>query len=195
MSRLPIKGAFQVTATYGQRGSYWKNGHQGIDLVAADRRIFSTCYGTVRLVAFDEGGWGQYVSIGDEVGRRHIFCHLEKGSVTVKAGEKVTPSTVLGRMGATGNVTGVHLHYQLQQGETVIDPTLLLGIPNRVGSYHSEDFTMDFKDASTIPDWAKEAVRTAKEKGWMLGDDMGTFRPFDPVTRAELAVILSRLGK
>ncbi len=199
MTYLPVTGAFSVTATYGQQGSYWAKGHQGIDLVADDRRIFCTCYGSVRLVAYDAGGWGHYVSVGDAEGRRHIFCHLAEGSIKVKAGDAVTPLTVLGTMGATGNVTGVHLHYQLQQGTTVIDPAAYLGIPNLVGHYHSEDFTikeepsMDFKDQSAIPDWAKEAVQTVSEKGWMIGDDAGNFRPNDPITRAEMAVILSRL--
>lgn len=197
MTRLPVTGSFSVTAVYGQQGQYWAKGHQGIDLVAQDRRVFATCYGTVRVVAYDESGWGQYLSIGDEQGRRHIFCHLVRGSVTVKPGQQVTPETVIGTMGATGNVTGVHLHYQLQQGEAVIDPAAYLGIPNRIGSYHSGDFEevdeMDYKDANAIPAWAKEAVKSVTDKGLMLGDDNGNFRPNDPVTRAELAVVLSRI--
>ncbi len=199
MTRLPVTGPFAVTAVYGQKGSLWQNGHQGIDLTAADRRVFCTCNGTVRVVAYDANGWGQYLSVGDEAGRRHIFCHLVQGSVTVKAGDRVTPLTVLGTMGATGNVTGVHLHYQLQEGERVIDPAAYLGIPNRVGNYHSRDFEevqqMTFKDEASIPEWAREAVREAAERGLMLGDDEGNFNPNQPVTRAELAVVLARLNK
>lgn len=197
MTRLPVTGPFNITATYGQTGSLWKAGHKGIDFTAPDRRVFCTCEGTVRLVAFDPNGWGQYVSVGDAEGRRHLFCHLVKGSVSVKAGDKVTPLTVLGTMGATGNVTGLHLHFQLQQGETPIDPTAYLGVPNRTGSYHSKDFEeekpMTFKDQNEIPAWAEKAVKEAAEKGLMLGDEKGNFNPNDPVTRAELAVVLSRL--
>ena len=199
MTLLPVTGPFQVTAVYGQTGTYWKKGHQGIDLVAPDRRIFATCRGTVRKVAFDEGGWGQYVSVGDEAGRRHLFCHLVKGSVTVREGEPVTPLTVLGTMGETGNVTGIHLHFQLQEGERVIDPTPYLGIPNRIGSYNSNDFQeadeMTYQDQASIPLWAKDAVETVTKKGWMQGDEQGNFNPNAPVTRAELAVVLMRLGK
>lgn len=198
MTLLPVTGPFSVTAVFGQQGSYWASGHKGIDLVAEDRRIYATCTGVVRVVSYDESGWGQYISIGDDQGRRHIFCHLERGSVTVQAGQQVTPLTVIGRMGATGNVTGVHLHYQLQQGETVIDPAAYLGIPNRIGHYDSKDFEeveeMDYKDASTIPAWAKEAVEEVTAKGLMVGDEQGNFRPNEPVTRAELAMVLSRLS-
>ncbi len=199
MTILPVTGPFSITATYGQQGSYWSAGHKGIDFVAEDRRVFCTCYGVVRLVAYDEGGWGQYISVGDADGQRHLFCHLARGSVRVKAGDQVTPLTVLGTMGATGNVTGVHLHYQLQEGAVPIDPTPYLGIPNRIGSYHSKDFvieeeySMDFKDQASIPAWAAEAVQRAAEQGWMVGDGEGNFRPNDPITRAELAVILDRL--
>lgn len=199
MTNLPVSGAFQVTAIYGQQGSYWKNGHRGIDLVAGDRRIFATCNGTVRKVGYDEAGWGQFVSIDEPNGRRHIFCHLQKNSVSVKKGDAVDRLTVLGMMGATGNVSGVHLHYQLQQGDAVIDPTLHLGIPNKKGRYHSKDYPLEevnsmcFKDRKQIPQWAQKAVEAVAEEGLMIGDADGNFRPNDPVTRAEMAVILSRL--
>ncbi len=199
MTRLPVTGPFSVTAVYGQKGRYWAKGHQGIDFVAGDRRVFCTCYGKVRLVGYDEQGWGRYISVGDDQGRRHLFCHLQEGSVTVRAGDTVTPLTVLGMMGATGNVSGVHLHYQLQQGTTVIDPTSYLQIPNRAGQYHSNDFVikeesdMTFNDQKKIPAWAYQAVMDVAEKGIMVGDDQGNFRPEDPVTRAELAVAIRQL--
>ncbi len=199
MTNLPVTGDFQITAVYGQKGKYWANGHKGLDFVAADKRIFATCEGVVRTVAYDAGGWGQYVSIGDSEGRRHIFCHLVKGSVRVEKGDKVDRNTVIGTMGATGNVTGVHLHYQLQNGETVIDPCGYLGIPNKVGNYNSKDYQikevndMEFKDHKEIPAWAKDAVDEVSDKGLMVGDDLGNFNPNKPVTRAELAVVLARL--
>lgn len=197
MTKLPITGAFRVTAVFGQQGSYWANGHKGIDLVAEDHRIYSTCVGVVKTIAFDADGWGQYIVIEDGEGLRHYFCHLVRGSAKVKIGQKVDPLSVIGTMGATGNVTGLHLHYELRNGSTVLNPATWLGIPNKVGSYHSSDFEvkeMRYKDESEIPAWAKEAVEEASEKGWMVGDDQGNFRPNDPVTRAEMAVILSRLN-
>ncbi len=199
MTNLPVTGSFQVTAIYGQQGKYWKNGHKGIDLVAADRRIYCSCSGVVRKVAYDDGGWGQYISVEGDEGYRHIFCHLVKGSQKVKVGQRVTPLTVLGEMGATGNVTGIHLHYQLQKGDRIVDPTLYLGIPNKKGKYHSKNYSIEevkqvaYKDAKKIPGWAKSAVEMMKKRGWMVGDAAGNFRPDDPVTRAELAVALSKI--
>lgn len=202
MTNLPVTGNFSITAVYGQKGSYWKNGHKGIDFVADDHRIFATCDGTVRKVAYDAGGWGQYVSIGDAEGRRHIFCHLVKGSVKVKVGQAVSRNTVIGTMGATGNVSGLHLHYQLQNGDTVIDPTPYLKIPNQKGSYHSSDYQIDkgvdnmkFKDDAEIPEWAKDAVKKVSDAGLMVGDEQGNFNPNQAVSRAELAVVIARVKK
>lgn len=200
MTNLPITGDFLITATYGQRGSYWANGHQGIDFVAPDRRVFATCDGIVRVVAYDAGGWGNYISIGDEQGQRHIFCHL--ADVRVTKGQKVSRATVLGTMGATGNVTGTHLHYQLQKGETVIDPTPYLGIPNRVGEYSSADFQVEevstmFKDYEEVPQWAKDEkiVEKAVAAGIVKGDDKGNLNPNSRTTKIEvLAMIVRALG-
>jgi hypothetical protein len=51
------------------------------------------------------------------------------------------------------------------------------------------------KDYDETADWAKEAVLRARAEGIMLGDDNGYFHPKDPVTRQEMAVIISRLLK
>ena len=65
MTNLPVSGIFSVTATYGQAGRYWKNGHSGIDITCGKREIYATCDGVVRVVSYDSAGWGYYISIGD----------------------------------------------------------------------------------------------------------------------------------
>jgi len=49
------------------------------------------------------------------------------------------------------------------------------------------------KDFEQVANWAKEAVKEVIEKGIMIGDDKGFFNPAMPVTRQELAVVISRL--
>lgn len=195
MTNLPVTGSFSITATFGQTGQYWKNGHKGIDIYSDNYDIYATCYGTVRVVAFDESGWGQYVSIGDADGYRHIFCHLKKGSVKVKVGDSVTPLTVIGTMGSTGNSTGIHLHYQVNdKNNNPMDPTAFIGVPNRKGTYKSEEFIiMNFKDQNEIAEWAEDAVIKVANEGIMVGDKNGNFRPNDNLTRQEAAVIIAKL--
>lgn len=60
---------------------------------------------------------------------------MVSGSLQVTTGQQVTTNTILGRMGATGNVTGRHLHLecsttQAWQCSTFLNPCTILGIPN-----------------------------------------------------------------
>ena len=200
MTNLPISGIFRITAAFGQTGRYWRDGHKGIDIVCQNRDIYATCDGTVRVVSYDPAGWGCYISVGDSAGNKHIFCHLEKGSICVSPGQKVTRLTRLARMGSTGNSTGTHLHYQINdKNNAPINPCPHLGIPNEKGTYNSDDYKiqeekdMTFKDHDTISKWAREAVENVSDAGIMLGDDKGNFNPKAPLTRQEMAVILNRL--
>lgn len=201
MTNLPISGTFHITATYKQENKkLWKTYHKGLDIVANNKTIYATCDGTVRVVSYDAGGWGQYVSIGDAKGNKHIFCHLVRGSVKVKPGQKVTRTTVLGTMGATGNVTGVHLHYQINNSaDKDINPCDYLGVPNAKGLYNSNDFHIDtvkpYSDDAKIAVWAKDSVYSLKKKGIMVGDDQGNFNPTKSITRQEMAVMVANLCK
>ena len=44
------------------------------------------------------------------------MMHMQTGSVTVKAGDRVATGQVIGRLGSSGSAAGPHLHYQLQSG-------------------------------------------------------------------------------
>lgn len=132
-TNLPVNGKFNVTAIFGQQGNYWKNGHKGIDLTAADKRIYSVCDGTVTVVGFDKNGWGRYVSIKPEGLKRirFILCHLVENSVNVKKGDKVSRLTHIGTMGTTGNSSGVHLHVEMRIDNKSVDPSAYLLIANK----------------------------------------------------------------
>ena len=183
---LPIKGEYSITAVFGQTGKYWADRHKGIDFYAEHKNIYAVTGGSVRVCAFDKDGWGLYLSIGDSTGNRHLYCHLEKA--LVKTGEKVKCGQVIGIMGKTGNVTGVHLHYQINNSAGVaLDPSKYLGIPNKVGEYGGEFM---YKDDRKIANWAKDAVYEAREKGYLVGDSDGNFRPTDPLSRQEAAVLI-----
>jgi len=49
------------------------------------------------------------------------------------------------------------------------------------------------KDYDKISDWAKPAVVKTMQIGFMAGDDKGNFNPQDPITREQMAAILSKL--
>ena len=145
-TNLPINNTFSITAYFGQQGSYWKNGHKGVDLIGANKKIYSVCDGEVTVVGYDENGWGRYVSVmpSGQPRVRFILCHLVKDSVKVKKGDKVSRLTVLGTMGSSGNSTGVHVHAEMRIDNTPVDITPYLLIPNKVASNLKDtDFKFD----------------------------------------------------
>jgi len=49
-----------------------------------------------------------------------FYAHLQKGSVTVKPGERVTRGRVLGKLGNSGNSSAPHLHFHVMDGSSVL---------------------------------------------------------------------------
>ena len=197
MTNLPLSGRITVTAIYGQTGPYWANGHKGIDLISDDTRVYATCNGVVRVIAYDPAGWGWSISIGDSdhEGLRHIYCHLAAGSIQVTRGQTVNRLTQLAVMGSTGYVSGRHLHYQINQVERPIDPCPYMGIQNKKYTFESGEYALNkitFADADKIPEYGRAAVDFCIAEGIIKGDENGNFRPLDNIKRVDVAVMIAR---
>jgi murein DD-endopeptidase MepM/ murein hydrolase activator NlpD len=101
--------------------------HQGQDVTAAAGvAVVSPTAGTVIAVDYQAGGAGYYVVVHSVDGRDFFLCHFQKGSTAVALNQVVAAGTLLGRVGATGDASGPHLHFEIwpsgwQQGEP-IDP-------------------------------------------------------------------------
>src|SRR5690606_4380074 len=93
--------------------------HAGIDLVKhhlAPIEAFTD--GEVIYAGLGKGGtglgnYGNVVLIKDKNGCGQLYAHLD--SVKVKVGDKVKKGQVIGTQGATGRVTGSHLHYEVRK--------------------------------------------------------------------------------
>ena len=53
-----------------------------------------------------------------------MYCHLS--DISVEEGDEITAGQVLGAVGATGRVTGPHLHFGTYLNGTAVDPAILL---------------------------------------------------------------------
>lgn len=117
---LPVAGA-QLTSTFGESGSLWSNDHTGQDFAAASGTpIKAVASGTVKEAGW-AGSYGYRTILELNDGTEVWFAH--QSSMNVTAGEKVGAGEVIGRVGATGNVTGAHLHMEVRPGGgSPIDP-------------------------------------------------------------------------
>ncbi|MCP9958319.1 M23 family metallopeptidase [Streptomyces sudanensis] len=104
--------SYTITSTYGQAGSMWSSGyHTGLDLAAPTGTPANAVHsGTVKSAGWS-GAYGYRVVLELEDGTEIWYCHLS--SMTVSAGQTVGTGETIGRVGATGNVTGPHLHLEV----------------------------------------------------------------------------------
>lgn len=76
---------------------------------------------------------------------------------------------------------------------TALAPTAVLAAPPVQGSVTQQGSTEGIVDLQKADGWAQAAIVQAKQLGLMSGDPSGNFRPTDTITRAEFAVMLTRL--
>ncbi|MFD7735407.1 peptidoglycan DD-metalloendopeptidase family protein [Kitasatospora phosalacinea] len=102
-----------VTTGYKVAGSSWSSGyHTGIDFpVATGTSLKAIASGTV-VSAGNGGAYGNQVVIKLADGKYAQYAHLS--SISVSAGQSVTAGQQIGLSGATGNVTGPHLHFEIR---------------------------------------------------------------------------------
>ncbi|MDN3296467.1 M23 family metallopeptidase [Streptomyces ficellus] len=114
--------SYTITSTYGQAGSMWSSGyHTGLDLAAPTGTPAKAVHGGTIKSAGWSGAYGYRIVLELEDGTEVWYCHLS--SMTVGAGQKVATGETIGRVGATGNVTGPHLHLEVHTaGGGGIDP-------------------------------------------------------------------------
>ncbi|MER7925414.1 LysM peptidoglycan-binding domain-containing M23 family metallopeptidase [Streptomyces sp. NPDC096057] len=109
---LPVTGA-TIGTGYRVAGSMWSSGyHTGVDFVVpTGTTIKAIAAGTVVSAAYD-GAYGNEVVIRHADGQYSQYAHMSQ--LSVSAGQTVTEGQQIGLSGATGNVTGPHLHFEIR---------------------------------------------------------------------------------
>jgi murein DD-endopeptidase MepM/ murein hydrolase activator NlpD len=120
-----------ITAGFGWRVNPWPEFHRGLDL-AADygTPVHAAADGVVRSSGWD-GGFGIKVDVDHQNGYHTWYAHLSR--VAVGRGTRVHKGQTIAYVGATGDATGPHLHYQVMLAGQAIDPAPYLnGVPAKV---------------------------------------------------------------
>ncbi|HEY4281393.1 MAG TPA: peptidoglycan DD-metalloendopeptidase family protein [Conexibacter sp.] len=116
---FPVRGPFTFGGPDGRFG-VGRPGHihAGQDVPAdSGTPLVAPTAGTISWKANQPGGAGIYVVMHDPGSDRdYVFMHLKSGSVLVAPGDAVSAGQQLAEVGATGDATGPHLHFEIWVG-------------------------------------------------------------------------------
>lgn len=123
---MPVQG--QITSPFGERDNPMGEGtefHPGIDIAAEMGTPIEAAMGGQVVGVSRDGGYGNLVTVDDGNGLTTRYAHCSQ--IFAKVGETVLPGDVLGTVGMTGRATGPHLHFEVRQNDTPVDPLPYLG--------------------------------------------------------------------
>lgn len=112
----PVAGPY--TDLFGPRGNRF---HTGIDYPApSGTPVVSAGPGRVTFAGWSAGGWGRLVAVAHDRGARTLYAHLSR--MDVQVGQRVEAGQRVGRVGASGQATGPHLHFEVRLRGAAVDP-------------------------------------------------------------------------
>lgn len=151
----PFKGENRVTSTFGPRKSPITGAqeHHGGQDIAANGAWPGTawhvreCTGGTVINVYEDKWRGKFVDV--RTSQTHVERYQHMHEIYVKPGQAVPQGTVLAMAGKTGDVTGVHLHFEVikcTQNDIAglnkaakANPAQWSGIPNACGAYKGND--------------------------------------------------------
>ena len=119
----PISGVFGSQRIFNGQP---RAPHNGVDIAAGrGSTVVSASRGIVTLAQKDLFFNGNVVIVDHGLSLSTVYVHLDE--ITVRPGQRVNIGEPIGKVGATGRVTGPHLHWGANVAGLAIDPQLLVG--------------------------------------------------------------------
>jgi murein DD-endopeptidase MepM/ murein hydrolase activator NlpD len=122
--RTPIDGA-KLTSGFGMRNHPilgYSLMHKGVDFGAPTGTPIQAAGHGVIDEAGPKGAYGNYVRIRHNNGYSTAYAHMSRFAQGIRAGKRVTQGQIIGYVGATGRVTGAHLHYEVLADNRQLNP-------------------------------------------------------------------------
>ncbi|MBX2837462.1 MAG: peptidoglycan DD-metalloendopeptidase family protein [Gammaproteobacteria bacterium] len=123
----PISSPFGLRRFYNEQP---RRPHGGIDIAAPEG---TPIHAPADGVVIDTGDYffnGNSVFLEHGLGLQTFYAHMSR--ITVNTGDVVKAGDVIGAIGATGRVTGPHLHWSVGLNNTWVNPLLLMDEPMSV---------------------------------------------------------------
>ena len=117
----PLHG--RITSYFGRRnlGMGTSNFHRGIDVAAPmGSQVTAARSGTVVFAGWSTSGYGNLIRVQHSGGDETWYGHFS--TLLVDVGDYVAQGEVIGLVGSTGISTGPHLHFELHEAGTAVDP-------------------------------------------------------------------------
>ncbi|MBR9765658.1 MAG: peptidoglycan DD-metalloendopeptidase family protein [Rhodobacteraceae bacterium] len=124
---MPVHARFRYSSGFGTRRDPKTGGirqHYGTDMAApVGTPLYSAGDGVVTHAGWSTG-YGRLVKIKHDFGIETRYAHMSR--IGVKVGQRVSRGERIGDMGASGRVTGPHLHYEIRVGGKPVNPMIYI---------------------------------------------------------------------
>jgi len=124
---IPSEGG--IMSNFGERRFFNnkpRSSHNGVDISSPSGSPVKASNSGRVLLAADLYFAGKTVIIDHGLGVHTVYCHFSK--ILVKRGEFLNKGKIIGEVGATGRVTGPHLHWGVKLYGSRVDPLSLLNL-------------------------------------------------------------------
>jgi len=119
--RWPLD-AYIVSSEYGER---WGKMHKGMDMAAeVGEPVYAIADGDVIYAGDGLRGYGNVVILRHDRKTSSLYAH--NSELKVKQGDHVTQGTLVALLGNTGHSTGPHVHFEIRDGDTAVNPRSVL---------------------------------------------------------------------
>jgi murein DD-endopeptidase MepM/ murein hydrolase activator NlpD len=119
----PTPGYYRINSPFGYRIHpifHTRKLHTGLDIGASYGTAIRATHSGVVAMAGWYGGYGKAVIIDHGNGMASLYGHCS--SLNVVVNQKVSAGDIIAYVGSTGNSTGPHLHFEIRQNGTPVNP-------------------------------------------------------------------------